>query len=106
MLIIIIIISLLILIALFLISKYIKKKIKIVLILFVALIAIYFSFVFIDMSRVYSLKEPIIAREQYNTLYMSGYKGIGYNIYIKKHEGKIESITMNMFGKVIASTIE
>lgn len=106
MLVIIIIISVLMLVAIFLICKHLKKAMKIILLSVIVLMAIYFTMIFIDMNRALSLKEPIIAREQYNTLYMSGYKGLGYDIYIEKDEGKIESVTMNMFGKVIAASVE
>ena len=90
-------------IAVLVVIKYCKKKSKYILI--ISLIACYCVIVSIDMNRSNSLKKPIFAQEQNDNLTEANYNGLGYEIQIKKIDGKIESVTMYIFGKVIAASI-
>jgi hypothetical protein len=95
--------------AMFLVIKYCKKTFKIILSPIIFLVILYFAMLSIDMSRVNSFHKPIFVWETNNADTVSNevsYQGIGYKVIAEYFEnGKIESITMYMFNKVIAATI-
>jgi len=86
------------------IHKYCQEKLKKVFVVFecatlvtIILITLYCAILFIDMSRVMLLEEPVFAELTDNNIY----KGLGYTVEIKNDKVFGKSIIMYMFGTVI-----
>lgn len=104
-------IFILLLLAMMLVVKFCKKTLKIVLSTIIIFITLYCIIIYVDMNRVYSLRNPIFAisseLRDYENYSKEVYKGLGYRIEIKKVENqKVISSTMYFFNKVIAGAIE
>lgn len=98
-------------IAMFLVIKFCKKTIKVLLSVIIVLAAIYLAVLSVDISRVESFKEPIFNIDYYEETGLLEYKGLGYRTIVKyaftvDGERKINSIEMYMFDKCIAGAIE
>lgn len=94
--------------AMFFVIKYCKKTLKIVLSSIIILVIVYFAMLSIDMSRVSSLHKPIFVWEPTADVGTNevSFQGIGYKVIVEYFEdGKIETTTMYMFGKVIAGAV-
>lgn len=106
-----IVIFILLIIAMFLVIKFCKKTLKIVLSIVIILATLYSVTISIDISRVESFREPIFNIGYYEETGLIEYKGIGYRTIVKygytdNDEKKINSIEMYMFDKCIAGAIE
>ena len=104
-------IFLLLLIAMFLVVKFCKKTLKIILSIMIILATLYSVVISIDINRVESFREPIFNIGWYEETGLIEYKGIGYRTivrygYTANNEKKINSIEMYMFDKCIAGAIE
>ena len=104
-------IFLLLLIAMFLVVKFCKKTLKIILSIMIILATLYSVIISIDINRVESFREPIFNIAWYEETGLIEYKGIGYRTIVKygytaNNEKKISSIEMYMFDKCIAGAIE
>ncbi len=98
-------------IAMFLVIKFCKKTIKVLLSVIIVLAAIYLAVLSVDISRVENFKEPIFIIGYYEETGLLEYKGLGYRTIVKytftvEGERKINSIEMYMFDKCIAGAIE
>ena len=98
-------------IAMFLVVKFCKKTLKIILSIMIILATLYCVIISIDMNRVGSFREPIFNIGWYEETGLIEYKGIGYRTIVKygytvNNEKKISSIEMYMFDKCIAGAIE
>lgn len=94
--------------SIFLIVKYCKKILKLVLLPIIGLLILYFVVLSIDMSRVNSLHRPIFVWEPTADVGTNevSFQGIGYKVIVEYFEdGRIEATTMYMFNKVIAAAI-
>ena len=101
----------LLLIAMFLVVKFCKKTLKIILSIMIILATLYSVVISIDINRVESFREPIFNIGWYEETGLIEYKGIGYRTivrygYTANNEKKISSIEMYMFDKCIAGAIE
>ena len=104
-------IFLLLLIAMFLVVKFCKKTLKIILCIMIILATLYSIVISIDINRVESFRGPIFNISCYEETGLIEYKGIGYRTivrygYTANNEKKINSIEMYMFDKCIAGAIE
>lgn len=95
----------------FLVIKFCKKTIKVLLSVIIVLAAIYLAVLSVDISRVENFKEPIFIIGYYEETGLLEYKGLGYRTIVKytftvEGERKINSIEMYMFDKCIAGAIE
>jgi energy-coupling factor transporter transmembrane protein EcfT len=98
----------LLILSIFLIVKYCKKTLKLVLLPIIGLLILYFTVLYIDMSRVNSLHRPIFVWEPTADVGTNevSFQGIGYKVIVEYFEdGRIEAVTMYMFDKVIAAAI-
>ena len=101
----------LLLIAMFLVIKYCKKRLKLVLYALIVLLTIYSVILSIDINRVESFREPIFNIGWYEETGEVEYRGLGYKTIVKygytsENEQKIHSIEMYIFNKCIAGAIE
>jgi hypothetical protein len=94
-------------ISMYLVVKYCKSKAKVILLLILSIITIYFVAFTIDAHRVINFKSPIFAWDiKSNRANEKQYKGLGYKINIYYFEnGDTEKTEMSVFGKVIARSI-
>ena len=97
-------------IAMFFVTKQCKGKPKIILAGLIALIACYFVMLSIDMNMVNSFRKPIFTKHidkmEGDIGATQRHVGLGYKVDIEYFDnGEMESVTMYMFGKVIAASI-
>lgn len=87
-------------------SNIMKKKTKIIIVLIAIIVASYCGILFIDMSRVKSLKKPIFAIKNGYMGSMTRFDGLGYKIGldINATTGEITYGQMTGLGKTIIKT--
>ena len=100
----------LLIISMRLVQMYLKNKtLRISLAIIITLITCYMVILSINISRVNSFRKPILMwkSENYCTTKCTSYKGLGYKVDIKYYDTGIkESVTLSMFGKVIAGGVQ
>ena len=100
----------LLIISMRLVQMYLKNKtLRISLAIIITLITCYMVILSINISRVNSFRKPILMweSENYCTTKCTSYKGLGYIVEIKYYDTGIkESVTLSMFGKVIAGGVQ
>ena len=104
-------IFIILLLAMFLVIKFCKKTLKIVLSIVIVIVTLYCVILSVDMNRVYSFRNPIFNISWHEETGLIEYKGIGYITIVKygytnNNEKKITSIEMYMFNKCIAGAVE
>lgn len=104
-------IFLLLLIAMFIVVRFCKKTIKLILSTLILLAAAYSVIVSIDINRVEHFQTPIFIIGSYEESDLIEYQGLGYKTVVKysytdNNEQVINSIEMYMFDRCIAAAIQ